>query len=201
MGNIGPVYLAWSHLRHKRSGLIGPLLVLLVCLLLMFTQVGLLLMQQPSQGASPTDQAAQDLSPPQGEAESGGSHHPIVRGFGSVFVFLLVLLLFRHVLAAEMAGHLREFALLYTLGYRPSYLCSVFLAEMLLLILLAFVPAALLVPGVDAFVRAWTNWPLSLTLTRFGCVLMLALLMGVVAAILAIPRPLRNPPANPADIF
>jgi len=37
---MGPVYLAWAHLRYRGPALVGPLLVLVICLLLLFTQVG-----------------------------------------------------------------------------------------------------------------------------------------------------------------
>jgi putative ABC transport system permease protein len=98
-----------------------------------------------------------------------------------------------------MADHLREFAMLHTLGYSPLYLRSVVFAEMLLLILLAFVPAVVLALGVDAFIRAWTGWPLSYGLARFGIVLLLALALGMVAAWLALPWKLRR--ADPQDLF
>jgi hypothetical protein len=187
MGSLGPLVLAWAHLREKRGGLLGPLLALVVCLVLLFTQVGLY-------------QAARDLplvpvaaitdptqETPHDDSGRGDDGNPFARGFliGAVGVFLLVLVVFRHLLVAELADHAREFALLHTLGYGPFYLRSVVFAEMLLLMLLAFVPSALLLPGVFALVRAWTTWPLTVSLAQVGVVLALTLLLALLVALLA----------------
>jgi hypothetical protein len=200
MGNLGPVYLAWSNVRHKRVALFGPLLVLLVCHLLLFTQVGMLFMapHQLPVAPPPTGQAADDSSSVEGEKERGKPRNLVAQG-GTVAVFLVVLLLFRHIAATEMAGHAREFAMLHTLGYPRSYVYFVVHAEMLLLVLLAFVPAMFLLPGVDAFVRAWTGWPLALSWRRVGWVLLAALVLGAVASSW-VTRQLR-PPVEPKSLL
>jgi hypothetical protein len=169
MGRLGPVFLAWAHLRHRRGGLVGPLLLLAAALTLLFVQVGLY-------------QAACDLDRPEGDTASA----PFARGFliGEVGLFLLLPLLLHHLLVPEITVHSREFALLRVLGYGPLYVAAVVLAEMLLLVLLAFVPAALLLPLVYALVRAGTGLPLAVSLPRLGSLLLLTLALASVVALL-----------------
>jgi len=189
MHNVSPVYLAWSNLRQMGTGLLGPLQVLLVCLLLLFTLVGLYSLPQDGLASLPMVQAGRDSSlSSEDDIERGGARHTSNRMPGAVAVCLVVVLLFRSVFAAAMSGHVNELIILHTLGYSPLYLRSVFFAESLFLILLALVPAALLAPGVDAVIRDWTGWPLSLTPMRFGTTLFLAIMLGAFAAWLAIPR-------------
>jgi hypothetical protein len=186
MGNLGPLVLAWAHLRYKRGGLLGPLSALVVCLVLLFTQVGLYQAARDLPVILAGESARHDREAPRQE-EGQEERNPFARGFliGAIGVFLLVLVLFRHLLVAEMADYAREFAMLHTLGYSPFYLHSVVFAEMLLLMLLAFVPAALLMPPVFALVRAWTTWPLVVSLGQVGVVLALTLLLAVLVTLLA----------------
>jgi hypothetical protein len=188
MGRLGPVFLAWAHLRHKRGGLVGPLLLLSAALTLLFVQVGLY-------------QAACDLDRPGADPASA----PFVQGFllGAVGVFLLLPLLFHQLLVPEVTAHARDFALLGVLGYGPPYVAAVVLAEMLLLLLLAFVPAILLLPAVYALVRAGTDLPLAVSLPLLGNLLLLTLLPASVVALLACWRAaafsdleLRSPPED-----
>jgi hypothetical protein len=104
---------------------------------------------------------------------------------GTIVVFLVVLLLFCHVAATEIASAAREFVMLRMLGYSRGYMVSAILAEMLMLVLLGLIPAMFLLPGVDVLIRAWTGWPLVFSLSRVGVVLLLALLLGGLAAMQA----------------
>lgn len=119
------------------------------------------------------------------EPESTGPHNPLARGFvvGTVGLCLLLALLLHHVLIPELATHAREFALLGSLGYGPVFLCSVVVWEALLLVLLAFVPAALLLPAVYALARLWTGLPLVFGWPRLGTVLLLTLSLAILVAL------------------
>jgi hypothetical protein len=196
MSNLGPVYLAWSHVRHRGAALFGPLLMLVVCHVLLFTLVGMLPLippRPPDQGANGGE--ASKAEPGHGEPD----HEKAVAGtVGMAVVLVVILLLFRHIAVTEADGQARGFAMLRTLGYPPTYVQAVLLTEMLLLVLLAAVPALLLLPGVDAFVRAWTDWPLTLGPGRVALGLLLQLMLGALAALLAM-RKARA--LNPADLF
>jgi hypothetical protein len=224
MGNLGPVYLAWSHLRHRGAALFGPLLVVLVCHMLLFTLAGALSMESPPRpGALPSslqatadlvdaiipDQSRMGAQPSSGRAaadnpsagrgvEQGEAREWMVRSVGTGVALLVVLLLFWSIAAAETEAQFIDFTVLRAVGYPLAYLHAVVLAEMILLVLMALAPAMVLAPGVDAFVRAWSGRPLTLSLGRVGAVLLAAMLLGTTAALLATRR-IRT--LDPAELF
>jgi hypothetical protein len=183
----------------KRGGLLGPLLVLLLSLLLLFVQVGLYLAlpAHPERG-TPTGKVA-DGPLPDKEAGATSSLDPTVRQTGALCLGVVVLLLFWHVLDTETTSHSREFKLLRTLGYSLLDLHGIVFTEMVSLLLAAFVPALTLLHWVDMLIRAWTGLVLENSPARAGLVLVLALLLGAVATLLATRRLRRD--IDPATLF
>jgi len=66
--------------------------------------------------------------------------------------------------------------------------------------ILAFFPALFLVPAVDAFLRAWTDWAPEFSLARLGAVLLLTMLLSLLAALSA-GRSVRPARIDPGDLF
>jgi putative ABC transport system permease protein len=102
------------------------------------------------------------------------------------------------VLASDVTKHRRQYATLKALGYHDRFLAWVVLLKAGTLAVLAYVPAlAMTTVLYDVTTRA-TSLPLSLEAGRASLVLLLALLIGSAAGLVAL-RKIRT--ANPADLF
>jgi ABC-type antimicrobial peptide transport system permease subunit len=190
VGNFGPVVLAWSNLRHKPGGLLRPLLMLGLCLLLLFTQIGLFeaALELPAR-------LTQDESSTREKAEDTRS---VARGFlvGVIGAFLLSLLVILDLLLSEVDTHALDFAMLAALGYSPLYLRGIVVAECFLAMLLAFVPAALLMPCAYAIVRAWTGLAVTISMAHLAVALGLAFLLAALSGLVALLKQKTSPREN-----
>jgi putative ABC transport system permease protein len=122
----------------------------------------------------------------------------MVFGLGVVLAVVVGLVILYQVLATDVTRHLPEYATLKALGYRDRFLRHVVLLKVLLLVLLAYLPALGLALGLYALIREAANLPVDMNVERAGAVLALSVLMGSGTGLSCLRR-LRA--ADPADLF
>jgi putative ABC transport system permease protein len=101
-------------------------------------------------------------------------------------------------LATQISRHLPQFATLKAIGYGHHYLAGVVMIEAAMIVLVAFVPAAVAALAIYAQLRSATLLPVVLTTQRLIAVLVITLLMSSASAFLSLSN-LRR--ADPADVF
>jgi putative ABC transport system permease protein len=122
----------------------------------------------------------------------------MVFGLGVVLAVLVGVVILYQVLATDIAKHLPEYATLKALGYRDRFLRHVVLLKVLLLVLLAYLPALGLALVLYALIREAANLPVDMNVERAGAVLALSVLMASGTGLSCLRR-LRA--ADPADLF
>jgi putative ABC transport system permease protein len=122
----------------------------------------------------------------------------LIFGSGLVVSLVVGLMVLYQTLATQIARHLPEFATLKAIGYRDASLAAVVTIESMVLVVAAFIPAAVAAMAVYALIRSQTLLPLAFSATNVGLVLAAVVTMSVGSAFLSVSA-LRR--ADPAEIF
>ncbi len=122
----------------------------------------------------------------------------LIFGSGLVVSLIVGLMVLYQTLATQIARHLPEFATLKAIGYRDASLAAVVTIESMILVIAAFIPAAVAAMAVYALIRSQTLLPLAFSVTNVALVLAAVLIMSVGSAFLSLGA-LRR--ADPAEIF
>jgi putative ABC transport system permease protein len=122
----------------------------------------------------------------------------LIFGSGLVVSLIVGLMVLYQTLATQIARHLPEFATLKAIGYRDASLAAVVTIESMILVVGAFIPAAVAAMAVYALIRHETLLPLAFSATNVALVLAAVLVMSVGSAFLSLGA-LRR--ADPAEIF
>lgn len=118
--------------------------------------------------------------------------------FGTVMGFIVGLVICYQVLSTDVADHLREFATLKAMGYRPRYFVGVVLQEAMLLSLFGFGPGLLGGWALYEGVGFATGLPLEMPWSRIGLVFGLTVGMCVLSGSLAMRKLVTS---DPAELF
>lgn len=118
--------------------------------------------------------------------------------FGTVMGFIVGMVICYQVLSGDVADHLREFATLKAMGYRPRFFVGVVLQEALLLSAFGFVPGLALGWVLYEVVGMVTGLPMDLEIGRITLVLGLTLVMCVTSGCLAMRKLVTS---DPAELF
>jgi putative ABC transport system permease protein len=121
-----------------------------------------------------------------------------VFSFGVVLGFLVGVIICYQILYAEISDHLREYATLKAMGYRPLFFIGIVLEEALLLSVFGFLPALVLSEALYRGLGSVTGLLLQLTVWRAASVLGLTMAMCMVSGLLTIRKVLA---ADPAELF
>jgi putative ABC transport system permease protein len=122
----------------------------------------------------------------------------LIFGSGLVVALIVGLMVLYQTLATQIARHLPQFATLKAMGYADGHLTTVVLVEAVIVVGIAFLPAAGAAMAVYALIRSETLLPVALTPAHVAAVLAATLLMSVGSAFLSVSS-LRR--ADPADVF
>lgn len=122
----------------------------------------------------------------------------LIFGSGLIISFIVGIMVLYQTLATQISRYLPQFATLKAIGYSDRFLGLVVVIEGMLIVVVAFVPAAAAAAGVYGLLRAQTLLPIDLSWVRLASVLVLALVMSSLSALLSLGG-LRR--ADPADIF
>jgi putative ABC transport system permease protein len=122
----------------------------------------------------------------------------LIFGSGLVVAFVVGIMILYQTLATQITRQLPQFAMLKAIGHTNLFLNAIVLAEALLLMLAAFVPAFAAALWVYSVIRAQTLLPVTMGAIQLAIVFGAALLMSVISATISLAR-LRR--ADPADIF
>ena len=122
----------------------------------------------------------------------------LIFGSGLIVALIVGLMVLYQTLATQIARHLPQFATLKAIGYTDGHLTAVVLVEAVIVVGVAFLPAAAAAMGVYALIRSETLLPVVLTPSHVAAVLAATLLMSVGSAFLSLGSVRR---ADPADVF
>ena len=122
----------------------------------------------------------------------------LIFGSGLVVSLIVGLMVLYQTLATQIARNLPEFATLKAIGYGDASLAAVVIIEAAIIVIAAFIPAALAAMEVYAVIRSETLLPVAFTASNVGGVLAAVLIMSVGSAFLSMGN-LRR--ADPAEIF
>jgi putative ABC transport system permease protein len=122
----------------------------------------------------------------------------LIFGSGLIVSFIVGIMVLYQTLATQITRHLPEFATLKAIGYSDLFLAAVVMIESALIVLVAFVPAAVAAVLIYGQLRAQTLLPVNLTPPRLAAVLAITLVMSAASAFLSVNN-LRR--ADPADVF
>ncbi len=122
----------------------------------------------------------------------------LIFGSGLVVSLIVGVMVLYQTLATQIARNLPEFATLKAIGYGDFSLSAVVGIEALIIVIAAFIPAAIAAMGVYSLIRSETLLPLAFSVTNVAVVLAAVLIMSVVSAFLSMSN-LRR--ADPAEIF
>jgi putative ABC transport system permease protein len=121
-----------------------------------------------------------------------------VFALGTAMGFIVGTIICYQILFADIADHLREFATLRAMGYKPSYFVGLVFRQSLLLSVIGFLPGFAAAWGLYASVAAVTGLPMNLDAPRIALVFGLTAAMCVVAGLLTIQKVLTT---DPAELF
>lgn len=194
MGNMGPVYLAWSHILHRPIALALLLTELAFCQMLLYVAVGMASM--PAENGTVT-------SPPGSHTDDGKERGeplpPVARMLLFAVAFATGLLLLMSIGSRNADRRFHEFALLHAMGYPWTYVHGVVLAEIGISVAMAFVPVTVLMYGLEGFVRVEIGWSLEMSWMRVGVVLLEALAFSAMGSFIIFSR--RLGAVDPANLF
>ena len=122
----------------------------------------------------------------------------LIFGSGLVVAVAVGVMVLYQILWTQVSRRLRQFATLKAVGYGDGTLAGTVVRMALIIVVLAFVPAALVTLGIYGAVRDMTLLPVEMTAPRLAAVFALTLAMAVASALLPL-RSLRR--ADPADLF
>jgi putative ABC transport system permease protein len=119
-----------------------------------------------------------------------------VFGFGVALGFVVGVIICYQILYSDITDHLREYATLKAIGYRPRYFVGLVLQEALLLSLLGFFPGLVASEALYGLLGQMTGLLLELSWLRAVEVLLLTMLMCVISGLLTIRKVLAADPAT-----
>lgn len=119
-----------------------------------------------------------------------------VFALGTAMGFLVGTIICYQILFADIADHLREFATLKAMGYRPKYFIGVVLQESLILSLLGFVPGAICAALLYRMVAMLTGLLMDMSWDRTLLVAVLTMAMCIVSGCLTMNKVLQTDPAE-----
>jgi putative ABC transport system permease protein len=122
----------------------------------------------------------------------------LIFGSGLVVSLIVGLMVLYQALATQIARHLPEFATLKAIGYGDASLGAVVAIEAAIIVVAAFVPAALAASALYALIRSETLLPLTFGATNAGLVFAAVMAMATGSSVLSLGL-LRR--ADPAEIF
>jgi len=122
----------------------------------------------------------------------------LIFGSGLLVSLIVGLMVLYQTLATQITRHLPEFATLKAIGYGDASLAAVVLIEAAIIVIAAFIPAAIGAMAVYALIRSQTLLPLTLSPEIVAIVLFGVLVMAAGSAFLSLSN-LRR--ADPAEIF
>jgi putative ABC transport system permease protein len=122
----------------------------------------------------------------------------LIFGSGLVVSLIVGVMVLYQTLATQIARNLPEFATLKAIGYGDASLAAVVAIEALIIVITAFIPAALAAAAVYSVIRSETLLPVAFTPSVAVLVLAAVLIMSAISAFLSVGH-LRR--ADPAEIF
>jgi len=122
----------------------------------------------------------------------------LIFGSGLVVALFVGLMVLYQTLATQIARHLPQFATMKAIGYADAHLLAVVLIEAVIIVGIAFLPAAGAAMAAYAVIRSETLLPVVLTPAHLAAVLAATLVMSAGSAFLSVSG-LRR--ADPADVF
>jgi putative ABC transport system permease protein len=122
----------------------------------------------------------------------------LIFGSGLVVALIVGIMVLYQTLATQIARHLPEFATLKAIGYGNASLAVVVGTEAAIIVVAAFIPAAVAAMAVYAVIRSETLLPVTFSATSVAVVLAATLIMSAGSAFMSLSN-LRR--ADPAEIF
>jgi putative ABC transport system permease protein len=120
----------------------------------------------------------------------------MIFGFGVALGFVVGVIICYQILYSDITDHLREYATLKAIGYRPRYFVVLVLQEALLLSILGFVPGLLVSEALYGVLGHVTGLLMELSLARAVEVWLLTVLMCVLSGLLTMRKVLAADPAT-----
>jgi len=117
---------------------------------------------------------------------------------GTVMGFIVGMIICYQILFSDIADHMREFATLKAMGYRPGYFVGLVLQEALLLSLFGFIPGLVAGLALYQIVTVATGLQVTMTATRLVGVVILTTLMCVISGVLTMRKVVTS---DPAELF
>jgi putative ABC transport system permease protein len=112
--------------------------------------------------------------------------------------FVVGLVILFQILVTEINNRMQEYATMKAMGFGNRFVYGIGITQNLIFIAFSFLPAFLMSAGLFHLVYVLSRLPTRMTLRLAVTVLLLTLVMGVVAGLLAMRRIRR---ADPADLF
>jgi putative ABC transport system permease protein len=122
----------------------------------------------------------------------------LIFGSGLAVALIVGIMVLYQTLATQIARHLPEFATLKAIGYGNASLAVVVGTEAAIIVVAAFIPAAVAATAVYAVIRSETLLPVTFSATSVAVVLAATLIMSAGSAFMSLSN-LRR--ADPAEIF
>lgn len=122
----------------------------------------------------------------------------LIFGFGTIISIVVGTVILYQTLATQIIHHLPQYATLKAIGYHDRYLGGIVMVLVLIMAMVAFVPAVVAAFGVYRLVRDMTLLPIAMTAERLVGVLALTVAMSLGSALLSIRKVSR---ADPVDLF
>jgi putative ABC transport system permease protein len=117
---------------------------------------------------------------------------------GTVMGFIVGMIICYQILFSDISDHMREFATLKAMGYRPSYFVRLVLQEALLLSVFGFLPGLIAEQLLYEVVTFATGLQVTMSVARIGGVVLLTTLMCVISGFLTMRKVVTS---DPAELF
>jgi len=117
---------------------------------------------------------------------------------GTIMGFLVGMIICYQILFSDIADHLKEFATLKAMGYRPRFFIGVVLQESILLSVFGFGPGLAVSVLLYELVHLATGLVMQIDMSRIGLVAVLTTAMCIVSGCLTMRQVLT---ADPAELF
>jgi putative ABC transport system permease protein len=117
---------------------------------------------------------------------------------GTVMGFIVGMIICYQILFSDISDHMREFATLKAMGYRPGYFVKLVLQEALLLALFGFLPGLIAGQLLYEVVTFATGLQVTMSVARIGGVVLLTTLMCVISGFLTMRKVVTS---DPAELF
>lgn len=117
---------------------------------------------------------------------------------GTVMGFIVGMIICYQILFSDISDHMREFATLKAMGYRPRYFVSLVLQEALLLSIFGFVPGFLASVALYEIVTVATGLQVTMSAARVVGVVLLTATMCMISGALTMRKVVTS---DPAELF